>query len=276
MRTSRLFTLCLPIATGGLVAGSLMMASGAQAATTPHVATPHLAVHSVSGHGINTPMHLTSGVRPTIVGPHGKVNNETSDNWAGYSATGGTYNSVSASWVQPTGTCDNGDTYAAFWVGLDGDGSNSVEQLGSEVDCDGSTPEYYAWYEMYPAYPVNFSNTVRPGDHFTASVTASGSTFTLKISDTTEGWSKTETKSSSSAEKASAEIIAEAPYSDEVLPLTDFGTVNFTGATINGEPAGDSDPAAINIVSDEGELAATTGPLSDGENFSITWDSTGY
>ena len=33
------------------------------------------------------------------------------------------------------------------------------------------SPRYFAWYEMFPAFPVNFSNRVRPGDHFSASVT---------------------------------------------------------------------------------------------------------
>ena len=82
--------------------------------------------------------------------------------------------SVSASWTQPTGTCSRGDQYAAFWVGLDGYSSSSVEQTGSEVDCVGRTAECYAWYEMYPNPSVNYSNTVRPGDHFNASVTYTG------------------------------------------------------------------------------------------------------
>ncbi len=31
--------------------------------------------------------------------------------------------------------------------------------------------------EMYPAFPVNFSNTVRPGDKFFGSVTFNGGSF---------------------------------------------------------------------------------------------------
>ena len=56
-----------------------------------------------------------------------------STNWSGYAATTGTYTSVSASWTQPAGTCSRGDQYAAFWVGLDGYTSSSVEQTGSEI-----------------------------------------------------------------------------------------------------------------------------------------------
>ena len=110
-----------------------------------------------------------------------------STNWSGYAGTTGTYTSVSASWTQPTGTCSRGDQYAAFWVGLDGYSSSTVEQTGSEVDCVGRTAEYYAWYEMYPGPSKNYTNTVRAGDVFNATVTyLSGDQFSLFIQDTTE------------------------------------------------------------------------------------------
>ncbi len=217
------------------------------------------------------PVHNTPVAGHQIMDPHGKILKSTSSNWAGYSATGGTFTSVSSSWVQPAASCSSQDSYSAFWIGIDGDGSDSVEQTGSEVDCSGGSPVYYAWYEMYPAYPVNYSNTVEPGDHFTSTVSASGDTFTLKLSDTTQGWSKTTTKTSSTAEDASAEVIAEAPSSDTVLPLADFGTVNFSNSTANGEAIGDFDPDQINMA-DGSTTKATTSALSGGENFSVTWD----
>jgi hypothetical protein len=64
--------------------------------------------------------------------------NSTSSNWSGYAVTSGRpYSSVTASWVQPTGSCTSQTTYSSFWIGIDGDGSNSVEQTGSEVDWGG-------------------------------------------------------------------------------------------------------------------------------------------
>ena len=56
----------------------------------------------------------------------------TSTNWAGYAAAGpaGTFTSVSSSWTQPTVTCSGQQTFSSFWVGLDGDGTQSVEQIG--------------------------------------------------------------------------------------------------------------------------------------------------
>ncbi|GAA1256842.1 G1 family endopeptidase [Kitasatospora nipponensis] len=214
-----------------------------------------------------------STVGPHLVGPHGGgIANSTSGNWSGYAATGGTFTSVSASWVQPTGTCTSATTYSSFWVGIDGDGSNSVEQTGSEVDCSSGSPQYYSWYEMYPAYPVNFSDTVRPGDHFTASVTTNGSgSFTLKLSDTTRGWSHTVNKTLKNAALASAEVIAEAPSSNTgTLPLTRFGTVNFTAASANGQPIGNFSPDNITMATGSTTKATTSG-LSGGNAFSVTW-----
>ncbi|WP_327070151.1 G1 family glutamic endopeptidase [Kitasatospora sp. NBC_01302] len=219
---------------------------------------------------VNAPM----AVGPNHLTAHGGILHSTSSNWSGYAATGSKFTSVSASWVQPAASCNGDDTYSSFWVGLDGDGSNSVEQTGSEVDCSGGSPQYYAWYEMYPAYPVNFSNYVAPGDHFTASVTTNGSgSFTLKLSDTTQGWSKTENKTLRNAALASAEIIAEAPSdSSGALPLTDFGQVNFTSATANGKSIGSFNPDNITMASN-GTTLASTSALSGGNAFSVTWQN---
>src|ERR1044071_5102244 len=91
-----------------------------------------------------------------------RISNSTSTNWSGYAVTGNRFTSVSASWTQPSVTC-SATAYSSFWVGLDGDTSNTVEQTGTDADCSGSTPQYYAWYEMYPKFPVNLKGTVRPG-----------------------------------------------------------------------------------------------------------------
>jgi hypothetical protein len=207
-----------------------------------------------------------------INAPLVRVANATSSNWSGFASTSGPFTSVSASWVQPKGSCTSKTTYSSFWVGIDGDGSDSVEQTGSEVDCNGGSPVYYAWYEMYPAYPVNYSESVTPGDHFTASVTASGSSFTLKISDTTKGWTKTQVKTSNTAQDYSAEIIAEAPSSNSgVLPLTDFGTVSFTGAKANGSAIGSSSPQKITMETGSGTVKAQPTSLTGGEAFKVTW-----
>jgi hypothetical protein len=205
-------------------------------------------------------------------GPIHKITNSTSTNWSGYAVTGSRFTTVSSSWTQPTATCST-TAYSSFWVGLDGDTSNTVEQTGTDADCSGKTPVYYAWYEMYPKYPVNYTNTVRPGDKMSASVTTSGSgNFALTISDTTQGWSRTTTARLKSAKLSSAEVIAEAPSSSGgVLPLANFGTVNFTGASANGSLLTSSTPHIDEIVMANGStVKAQPSGISSGV-FSDTW-----
>ena len=201
-----------------------------------------------------------------------RITNSTSTNWSGYAVTGSRFTSVSASWTEPTAKC-SGTAYSSFWVGLDGDTSNTVEQTGTDADCSGSTAQYYAWYEMYPKFPVNLKGTVRPGDHLSASVTTNGNgSFTLTISDSTQGWTNTSTQRLKRATLASAEVIAEAPSSSGgVLPLANFGTVSFSGATANGALLTSSTPHIDAITMQAGStVKAQPGSISNG-SFSVAW-----
>jgi hypothetical protein len=261
----------------GLSAVALAVGTSATAfaAAAPHDVAAHVHPRGDVMHHSTGAAHLT----PVSSAHHrGKVVlHDTSDNWSGYAATGGTYTSVSSSWVQPSVSCGSETTYSSFWVGLDGDGTDSVEQTGTEADCNGGQASYSSWYEMYPANPVTYSDSVEPGDSFTATVTTDGDgDFTLTLTDNTENWTETQNETGSSATGGSAEVIAEAPYSNGVLPLADFGTVDFTGATVDGSPISDSSPDQINLVSDGGTTEATTSSLdSSGEDFSIAWESSG-
>jgi len=199
-----------------------------------------------------------------------------STNWSGYAATGGTgaFTSVSASWTEPTARCTGRRAqYSSFWVGLDGYSSSSVEQTGTDADCSGRTPVYYGWYEMYPAYPVNFSNPVRPGDHMSASVTFSGSnTYTLKLTDSTQNWTQTIVKNQSGLARSSAEVITEAPSSNSgVLPLANFGTVNYSTSSANGSSLATFNPVQITMIDNSGADKDTTSSISGGGAFSNTW-----
>jgi hypothetical protein len=225
------------------------------AATAPASAAGTRLVHAPS-------YRLTSVVHPT------------STNWAGWDNVGSTYTTVSAGWVQPTVTCAKRETsYASFWIGLDGDGSNSVEQTGSEGDCVRGVPTYYSWYEFYPAYPVNYSNTVRPGDHFSSTVTYNGSgRYTLVLTDSTQGWTHTTTGSAPSGLNASAEVIAEAPSSNRgVLPLAHFAPMTFTNATVNGKALGTVPTAQKLTMASANYTKASVSNLTNNTSFSVTW-----
>lgn len=223
-----------------------------------------------------------------------------SENWSGFAVTGTSFTKAFASWVVPTANCSvtpgtrTSPTYASFWVGIDGYSSSTVEQTGTDSDCDGTTPTYYAWYEFYPAASIDISTlTVAPGNKMEAEIVYdSGTDFTITIKNATTGKSFTKSGSVSGAERTSAEWIAESPCclrSGAFLPLADFGTVTFgedttsikgtnsatdstTSGVIGAFPA--ADIFSINMVTSGGAAEATTGSLSsDGSSFPVTWDS---
>jgi len=215
----------------------------------------------------------------------------TSSNWSGYAVTGTSFTSAKASWKVPKATCSSGHQYAAFWVGLDGYSSSSVEQTGTDSDCVGATPSYYAWYEFYPKPSFQISGlTIKPGDEMSASVVYSGGEFTVTITDVTTGKSFTKSATVSGAKRSSAEWIAEAPCctgSGGILPLADFGTVLFgedstgvsgtnfaTDSTVSGAIGKFPTIEQITMQTSGGtKEAVPSGLSSDGTSFSVTWFS---
>lgn len=203
---------------------------------------------------------------------HGERDATTSEsyNWSGYAVTGpnGSVSLVLSSWVVPSvGTCSAvPEGYAAFWTGIDGWSSTTVEQIGTDSDCVNLTgtktgaPTYYAWFEFYPqnAYLIgNYSSAgtcisgcVSPGDKMVAEVVAGsagtaggthgpgGPSFAVIIFDLTKGWEFSTSSSVPSAKQSSAEWIAETPYgcatSSGFCPLSDFGTADY-GLQYTGE-----------------------------------------
>jgi hypothetical protein len=211
-------------------------------------------------------------------GPAAGVVAMTSENWAGYASGGnpGQFTTVSASWTQPTVTCAAQSTFSSFWAGLDGEGTNTVEQTGTEADCAGGAATYQGWFEMAPNAPVFYDNPVTPGDAMSASVVANGGgQFTLTLTDTTAGWTQTTNQASATAQLGSAEVIAEAPSSGTVLPLSNFGTVSFSDVLADNAPIGNENASALAMVSAAGVIEATPSALSGGNAFTVTFDGAG-
>jgi hypothetical protein len=221
----------------------------------------------------------TSGTAPAPridpSGPRGS-SNATSLNWSGYSTSGGLYTSVTATWKQPAVVARAAETYAAFWVGLDGDGSDTVEQIGTMGYTYAGIAYYVAWYEMYPAAMRQIASVpIRPGDVVTATVLSTGSTsFRLTLENQTTGRSSTITSSSSTASRASAEVIAEAPADGSgVLPLATFGLATFSACAVDGGSLATAGASSIDMVDSGGTVIAATSALSaDGTSFAVTDD----
>ena len=212
-----------------------------------------------------------------------------STNWSGYAVTGssGSVSDAKGSWTVPAiqGSCPSTNQYSSFWVGIDGFSSGTVEQTGTDSDCQNGAPTYYAWYEFYP-HPAFLINglTITPGDHITAEASFNGRSFTVTITDTTTSKSFSTSAKVHSAQRSSAEWIAEAPSSSGgILPLADFGTVSFSACTamVSGTSGTigsfGSSVQVITMVSNSGAVKAQPSSLSGsgGDSFSVTWKSSG-
>jgi Peptidase A4 family len=177
-------------------------------------------------------------------------------------------------------------------VGIDGFNSGTVEQTGTDSDCQNGAPTYFAWFEFFPHPSFIISGlTIHPGDRMTAEASFNGRSFVVTITDATTGLSFSTSAKVRGAQRSSAEWIAEAPSSSGgILPLANFGTVSYgtdnTGiartcyATIGGTTAAigafGSSVQQITMVSTVGAIKAQPSALSaDGTSFSVTWQSAG-
>ena len=258
MRIPRL-ALIAPAIGAAVACASLALLPAASATATPHTfangaATPGLAAAHFGHAGGPAKAKVVTGKKGYNINGY---------NWSGAAATGSGFSSVTSTWTEPSVTCHSSNDLMAPWVGIDGYSSSTVEQTGVATDCSSGTAVYQAWYEMYPAGPVYYTNSVSAGDHFTGTVTRSGTTYTLTISDTTKGWTKTTTKSLS-ASNASAEVIIESPTGS--YPA--FGTVSFSNSKINGSLLSNWNPTLMDASN--GVYEDRTSAVSGG-SFSITY-----
>jgi hypothetical protein len=263
--------------------------SGGTALAAP---TAHHAAHAAVTVGPVRGKHRLP--RPDMVGGIPGAN-FSSTNWDGYVATNlsnsntATFNHVEAQWTEPAITCGpNDSTEVAFWVGLDGWGNSTVEQGGTEADCQGGTAHYTAWYEMYPQEPDTLSAfTVSPGDTIKSSVTydTSAGEFDILVQDLTSGQSVNDEEAcnpASACARSTAEVISEDPIiTNDADTLPDYGTITYNDISITdvtGHSGTMSDPAwqsnDVTEISSYGVTKQSNSALSsDGSSFSTTWQA---
>jgi hypothetical protein len=263
---------CAPVL--GLAVAMAPSTSAAAAASSSSSASAHaLAAARAAIRHLSVGDHATDHA----VGGHARLSQVQSTNWSGYADTSTTFGSVTGNWTEPSVTCSGrSEQLAAFWVGIDGYSSNSVEQDGTLAECYFGHAYYYSWWEMYPTNDIQVvGSSVAPGDSISASVVRSGSSYTLKVTDSTHSANSfTTTQSCSSCANSSAEWIAEAPSSSSgVLPLADFHTWTESGATVNSGVISSFTDDEITMVDSSGRVKAQPGPLNgSGNGFSVTWE----
>ncbi len=197
----------------------------------------------------------------------------TSTNWSGYAVDGTGATSAIGSWTQPTVTCAKGEnSWSSPWVGIDGDTSNTVEQTGTDSDCQSGKPVYYAWYEMYPKSLVEIPLTISPGDSITGQVSYASGSFTLALTDHTTGKAFSTVQSSKKAKRSSVEWIMEGPSSGL---LSDFHSVSFSSASgafgSDAVDPGSTDADQITMVTNSGVFRAQPSSVTNGTSFGVTW-----
>jgi len=225
--------------------------------------------------GSTVPSPDPGTVPPNVRPPSGRSGQ--SENWSGYAATGGNFTAVSGTWTVPQTSSNGSYASGATWVGIGGVNTRDLIQAGTEetVSTSGSV-RYNAWIEMLPSasHPINL--TVQPGDSVTVSITDQGSNqWQIAFKDNTTGKSY-ETTVQYTSSHSSAEWIEEAPFARrQVLPLDNFGTINFSngsavedGKTVTIAQAG---AKSVTLVNAAGVTLATPSALNgDGAGFSVT------
>jgi hypothetical protein len=261
----------------GVSTASAAQAPGAAAAARAAIRTLSMPGFGHIGHHstmlrVSTPQSEVSGVSQV-----------ESTNWSGYADTGSSFSQVAGSWTEPSVSCGSrrsAESLAAFWVGIDGYSSDTVEQDGTLIECYRGTAYQYSWWEMYPTNDIQVvGESVASGDSITASVVRSGTSYTLKVTDSTNTTNSFSTvQSCSDCANSSAEWIAEAPSgSAGIYPLADFGTWTESSATVTeGSTSGvisSFTDDEITMVDNSGLVKAQPGALNgSGNGFSVTWE----
>jgi len=257
-------------AAGASTAKAAAASPSASAAANARTAIEHLAIGQ---HGAD---HRVSGHVQKLEG----LTQVQSGNWSGYADTGSGFSKATGSWTEPSVTCSGRTTsLAAFWVGIDGYSSDSVEQDGTLAECYEGTAYYYTWWEMYPSNDIQVvGETLRPGDAIAASVVRSGTSYTLKVTDSSRSGDNVNTTQTCSCANSSAEWIAEAPSgSSGVYPLAHFSAFSLSAATVSTTSASGTISSftddEITMVDSSGRVEAQPGALNgSGNAFSVTWE----
>lgn len=207
-----------------------------------------------------------------------------SDNWAGYAVVGNAFTEARGSWRIPSVDCTvNPNGAASFWVGIDGWDNDTVEQTGTESQCNGYKLVTYAWYEFAPKAGVTIKSIrVSPGEDMEGEVRYVGSRFVVTLADLATGKYFRTSAMVPRAKRASAEWIAESngyaglPDFNAVRLGKDFtraaGTNAATDATTSGPIGAFGRRVQVAILGNKNMDEAVPSFLSfDGSSFTVTY-----
>ena len=209
--------------------------------------------------------------------PSTATGSESSENWAGYIASGGSFTAVSGTWTVPNVDASAADGADATWIGIGGVTSTDLIQAGTDAIVQDGQITYAALVETLPEVSQTVPLTINPGDTISVSLTEqSQGTWQISIKDVTTAQSYQTTEQYES-QLSSAEWIEESPSTGRqlLLPLDSFGSITFTDCTAvqDGESRtiGQMNVESVTLQTPQGRPLVTTSELgSDGASFTVT------
>lgn len=238
-------------------------------------------------------------------GANASITNATSKSWSGLYALAPTsvlydgtshktlFEDVSTTFEIPVLDCAQEQSYLTavdLFAGLDGWTNNRIEQIGVEGECANGNETWLVFWQTNPLIPnivPSTTFTVSSGDLIYLSVQTSRTAvdLTLRDENTSQSYSVS-APVKSLPPGTSAECIVEAPlHVSSILPLSDFGTVDFfrgcnSSLTLKGSgvsqicdfPASScSAPVTKLNVKRLGTTRDTTSIDPSGDGFSVIW-----
>lgn len=173
---------------------------------------------------------------PALANTEETITGRLSGNWAGYVATRGEFTGVGAAWTVPTIAPTTTLMTEVTWVGIGGSKSKDLIQAGTHGAVQNGRVQYWAWYELLPAYQQVIPLVVTAGDKVSVLITEIvPDLWFVAVSNLTTGTTYSKTLEYNSR-YSSVEWIEEMPTvydkngAQLYAPLSEFGSVTFSDA----------------------------------------------
>ncbi|KIK57916.1 hypothetical protein GYMLUDRAFT_228484 [Collybiopsis luxurians FD-317 M1] len=226
---------------------------------------------------------LIQGADATTPGSSVDHNSTFSANWAGAVLTsapsGQRYATAVGTFIIPDPKSSSSQSSSASaWVGIDGDTANAaILQAGIDFTVSESGDVTYdAWNEFFPTPAEDFTGfPMAAGDSITVTIEATSPTSgTVTLDNNTQQKSVSKTLQSPSSTAALQGLNAEWIVEDfeengEMVPLTSWGTVTFTGASAGTNAGSSVGPSTGNIINMEQNGKVLTDVRTSGSTVTI-------
>ena len=139
---------------------------------------------------------------------------------------------------------------------------------------NGGSTSFDAWFEWFPDFAPAFSGiSLNPGNSITVSVTASsrtGGTATIVNHSTGQQVSHTFSGQPALCQENAEWIVEDFEEGGGLVPLANFGTVTFTGASAS-TGSGSTSPSGATIINMEQNVSVLTSASASGSSVTVAY-----